>query len=117
VKEEKHTQPQPQHYPNPFERLEGALARIEALLRDSQTITQKDEPNKSDGAHQITEFIPVQQIFKSGLRSKPAFYSDVKNGIIPLYKMGNRSFVSKTDLHNAFKKVNISGGLKGGARG
>lgn len=54
------------------------------------------------------EKIPITQIFKLKLISKPTFYEHVRSGTISLYKLGGRSYVDAKEFNEAFTKVKIA---------
>ena len=91
---------------NPFEIIEKRLLRIEGLLED--LIIEMARTSKPSESSQKFGKIPIQEIFKQKLLSKPTLYSHVKAGTITIYKMGGRSYVDAIEFNNAFKKVKIA---------
>lgn len=51
--------------------------------------------------------IPITEIFRLKMMSKPTFYERVKDGTLSLYKMGNRSYIDVKEFNQSFKKVEI----------
>lgn len=52
-------------------------------------------------------FIPILDLFKNKIFSRPTFYEHVKSGKITMYKLGGRSFVDKEEFESNFQKVEI----------
>ncbi len=97
---------------NPFDAFEKSLNDIKGLLLDlkqSQTSTPAIQPTPD------FKYIPIQDIFKKKICSKPTFYSHLKKGHFTLYKFGNKSFVDSAEFSNAFQKVKLNGN-SGGAK-
>ena len=90
---------------NPFDELTQRLIRIESLLSEFKTSQTKIEKPTNTGA--AFSKIPIQEIFKQKLLSKPTFYKHVKEGSIQLYKLGGRSYVDLADFEKVFHKVDI----------
>ena len=90
---------------NPFKIIEKKIDGLKnCILEYSQ---QQSVPPKLE-SDQTFKYIPINDIFKSKLMSKPTFYNHVKTGRITLYKFGNKSFVDKSEFENSFSKVQIS---------
>lgn len=53
------------------------------------------------------KYIPIQDIFKKKICSKPTFYEHLKKGEFNLYKFGNKSFVDMEQFLKAFHKVQL----------
>ncbi|PZF73935.1 hypothetical protein [Taibaiella soli] len=90
---------------NPFESLEHKLARIETLL-ESRFIEKTEKKDAIDH----TLFMPVQDVYPRYC-SRQTFYNHVKNGMIKLYKFGNRSFVKRDEFFATFKEVKVAQSL------
>lgn len=70
---------------------------------------QNNEPQKNSEF----KYIPIQEIFKKKICSKPTFYKHLKAGKFTLYKFGNKSFVDSIGFEKAFHGVKLGNG-KGG---
>lgn len=89
---------------NPFDLIDTRLSNIEKLLLDLKT------PAENTGiSSQKSEFkyIPIQDIFKKKICSKPTFYDHLKKGHFTLYKFGNKSFVDREEFLKAFHQVKL----------
>ena len=95
---------------NPFESLEKRLSDIENLL-----LALKHSEKNTASSHPPPDFkyIPIQDIFKKKICSKPTFYDHLKKGDFTLYKFGNKSFVDSEEFLKAFHKVQLNN-KKGG---
>lgn len=91
---------------NPFDAFEKSLNDIKGLLLDL-----KQSQTNTPAFQQPPDFkyIPIQDIFKKKICSKPTFYNHLKKGHFTLYKFGNKSFVDSTEFSNAFQKVKLNG--------
>ncbi len=89
---------------NPFETIDARLSNIENLLLDLKHIP-KDTGSVSPAPD--FKYIPIQDIFKKKICSKPTFYEHLKKGEFTLYKFGNKSFVEAEEFLKAFHKVQI----------
>lgn len=86
------------------------------LLRPIINDAIKEQLNLSKDAIKNTEsltapdfkYIPIQDIFKKKICSKPTFYDHLKKGHFTLYKFGNKSFVDGEEFLKAFRKVNFN---------
>jgi hypothetical protein len=75
-----------------FDRIEALFISLESKLLGKKPINSKD-----------LEVIPICEIAGKGkLMSMPTLYKHVKEGKIELLKLGNRSYVSKTQFYGAF---------------
>lgn len=54
-------------------------------------------------------YIPINDIFKQKICSKPTFYAHLRAGHFFLYKFGNKSFVDKGEFEKAFHQVKLNG--------
>ncbi len=92
--------------PNPFHELEKRLERIEALIiaNNQKEVASNLVTSDDNEVMSITEICG-----KGKLMSRPTFYKHVKSGRITLYKLGNRSFVSKKEFYKAFTPNNSDG--------
>lgn len=88
---------------NPFETLDARLSNIENILLDLKNIPKAP----STEAPPDFKYIPIQDIFKKKICSKPTFYEHLKKGEFTLYKFGNKSFVDSEEFLKAFHKVQI----------
>lgn len=89
---------------NPFENIDVRLKNIESLLFDLKHPPKETiPPAKAD-----FKYIPIQDIFKKKICSKPTFYNHLKKGDFTLYKFGNKSFVDGEEFLNAFHKVKLN---------
>lgn len=52
-------------------------------------------------------FIPIIDLFKNRILSRPTFYEHVKSGKVTMYKLGGRSFVDKEEFEKSFLKVEV----------
>ena len=88
---------------NPFDTIDARLSNIENILIDLK------HPPKATSIQPTSDFkyIPIQDIFKKKICSKPTFYEHLKKGEFTLYKFGNKSFVDGEEFMKAFHKVNI----------
>lgn len=92
---------------NPFDTIDARLSSIENLLLDLKH-TPKEvgaPPTPPD-----FKYIPIQDIFKRKICSKPTFYEHLKKQEFTLYKFGNKSFVDAEEFQKAFHAVNLNGG-------
>ena len=94
---------------NPFETLDKNLSDIKGLFLD---LLKHSEKNKPQQPKPDFKYIPIQDIFKKKICSKPTFYSHLKAGEFTLYKFGNKSFVDAIEFEKAFHGVR-SGNNKG----
>ena len=72
---------------------------------------QPDQPHPS---HDF-KYIPIQDIFKKKICSKPTFYAHLKAGDFTLYKFGNKSFVDLAEFQKAFHSVRLNYKKEGGS--
>jgi hypothetical protein len=95
---------------NPFETIDARLSNIENLLLDlKHPPKEKNSPPPSPDF----KYIPIQDIFKKKICSKPTFYDHLKKGDFTLYKFGNKSFVDGEEFLKSFHKVKLNN-KKGG---
>lgn len=90
---------------NPFDTIDARLSNIENLLLDLK------HPPKDIGAPLLKpdfKYIPIQDIFKKKICSKPTFYEHLKRGEFTLYKFGNKSFVDGEQFLKAFHAVKLN---------
>jgi len=80
--------------------------KAERIIINKQGETIKETINYKD--FDDFKFIPILEIFKRKLCSKPTFYKYLKKGDYYLYKFGNRSFVDRTEFLAAFHKVELN---------
>jgi hypothetical protein len=92
---------------NPFEIFDKRLSIIESLLIDLKINTTRTD-SKASEVYPTFNKIPIQEIFRQKLMSKPNFYEKVKAGTIILYKMGNRSYVDREQFNEAFHGVKLN---------
>lgn len=80
---------------------------ITPIIQDAvKSMNQPAPINGTPKDDQLIKYIPIQDIFKRKICSKPTFYAHVRNGEFHLYKFGNKSFVDKEEFEKSFKKVN-----------
>jgi hypothetical protein len=90
---------------NPFEELDKNLSDIKILLLD---ILKQSEKNKSSiPPNNDFKYLPIQDIFKKKICSKPTFYKHLNAGKFTLYKFGNKSFVDAIEFEKAFHGVKL----------
>lgn len=53
-------------------------------------------------------YIPVSSIISQKIISRASFYRHLKTGGFKLYKIGNRSFVSKEEFESFFQPVEFA---------
>ncbi|MCG3167801.1 MAG: hypothetical protein POELPBGB_03596 [Bacteroidia bacterium] len=85
---------------NPFTIIEKQLQKIEELL--SYLINKKSTSTAPVGEFR---FMPIQEIFKKKICSKPTFYAHLKAGNFRLFKFGNKSFVDKNEFLSTFHSI------------
>ena len=90
---------------NPFETIETKLAKLEDLLI---TLTAKTTKPSEELGQDLLRYIPIQEIFKRKICSKPTFYEHLKKGEFTLYKFGNKSFVDRQEFEKAFRGVKLN---------
>ena len=97
---------------NPFETIDARLSNIENLLLDLKHTPKETGtfPLPSD-----FKYIPIQDIFKKKICSKPTFYEHLKAGEFTLYKFGNKSFVDSEEIQKAFHGVRLNYKKEGGS--
>ncbi len=85
--------------------LDARLSNIENIL-----LALKHPPQNTGTAPLSFEFkyLPIIEIFRKKICSKPTFYKHLKKGEFHLYKFGNKSFVDKEEFLSAFHKVKIT---------
>lgn len=90
---------------NPFETIDARLSNIENLLLDLKhtPISKGAPPPPPD-----FKYIPIQDIFKRKICSKPTFYEHLKKQEFTLYKFGNKSFVDSEEFLKSFHKVQLN---------
>lgn len=88
---------------NPFEILEAKLETINKRLESIEE-SLGFLPKKTNNTIQK---LPIQDIFKRKILSKPTFYKYVNQGDITLYKLGGRSYVDVNEFNNAFIKSKL----------
>jgi hypothetical protein len=71
---------------------------------------QKKETVSTAGNPPDFKYIPIQDLFKKKVCSKPTFYDHLKKGEFHLYKFGNKSFVEAEEFLKSFHKVQIKRG-------
>ena len=89
---------------NPFEAITTEIREVKELLT---TLTDRAAPEPQP-EKDLLRFIPIQDIFKRKICSKPTFYSHLKNGEFKLYKFGHKSFVDRLEFEKAFHGVSIN---------
>lgn len=90
---------------NPFEIIDARLSNIEKLLIDLKH--KPKETISTAGNPPGFKYIPIQDLFKQKICSKPTFYEHLKKGEFHLYKFGNKSFVEAEEFLKSFHKVQI----------
>ena len=88
---------------NPFDAFDKNLSDIKGLLLDLIKNSQKNNPASLPKPD--FKYIPIQDIFKRKICSKPTFYSHLKAGDFTLYKFGNKSFVDAAEFEKSFHSV------------
>lgn len=89
---------------NPFETIFTELTEIKSLLLDKKHSEKNTIPPPPSPDF---KYIPIQDIFKKKICSKPTFYDHLKKGDFTLYKFGNKSFVDSAEFLTAFHKVKL----------
>lgn len=85
----------------PIEDLETVIINcVNSCLKHNK---QDNNPKQTDGF----KYIPIQDIFKKRICSKPTFYSHLRAGKFTLYKFGNKSFVDAIEFEKAFHGVKL----------
>jgi hypothetical protein len=92
--------------PNPFQELHSELSEIKTLLRDIKE--KKPEPLGENSATKTFKYLPIQDIFKARLMSRPTFYKYLKNGTFTLFKFGNKSYVDKVQFEQSFQGISLN---------
>lgn len=88
---------------NPFDALYSELSEIKNLLLQQVNRKPIEQEPKPD-----FPYIPIQDIFKKKICSKPTFYDHLKKGHFTLYKFGNKSFVDSEEFQKAFHCVKLN---------
>ncbi len=88
---------------NPFDNIEARLIAIEKLLINLKFTFEEKETFTKNAS--ISKYIPIQDIFKNKICSKPTFYAHLKAGEFFLYKFGQKSFVDSEEFFSSFRKI------------
>lgn len=85
---------------------------LQPLISEAVSESLKKSTLSSDTPKQsepdLLRYIPIQDIFKRRICSKPTFYAHLKNGEFTLYKFGNKSFVDRLEFEKAFHAVKLN---------
>lgn len=85
---------------NPFDQINSELKEIKKLLKERP----ETQPMTKNGVD-LLRFIPIKDLFRNKICSRPTFYAHLKNREFTLYKFGNLSYVDRQDFEKAFRPV------------
>ncbi len=86
----------------PIEELQTVITEcVNSCLKNDKQIKAPSPPPDF-------KYIPIQEIFKKKICSKPTFYKHLKRGDFKLYKFGNKSFVDMNEFLSSFSKVELN---------
>lgn len=82
---------------------------FQALLIDCVKACLLNQPTSNEhNTNKSFKYIPIQDLFKMKICSKPTFYEHLKKGEFALYKFGNKSFVETDEFLKSFHKVQLN---------
>ena len=81
---------------------------VELNRKIAENNQQPDVPIPQQPPDQF-RYIPINDIFKQKICSKPTFYTHLRANHFTLYKFGSKSFVDKLEFEQAFHKVKLNG--------
>lgn len=90
---------------NPFELILEKLIKMESELNQIKSfLIEEKNTNELDD---LLKYLPLNEIFKRNICSKPTFYAHLRKGEYSLYKFGNKSFVDRHEFFGSFKKISF----------
>lgn len=82
--------------------------QLSSLIQNAVRKAIGETTNSTPQFNSDFKYIPIQDIFKKKICSKPTFYAHLKAGDFTLYKFGNKSFVDLTEFQKAFHRVKLN---------
>lgn len=90
-----------------------SISDFDLLIKKAvQTAFENNKQHTSTEPKPDFKYIPIQDIFKKKICSKPTFYDHLKKGDFTLYKFGNKSFVDAAEFLTAFHKVKLNNKIR-----